>query len=134
MSDTKRKFNDFKAESSEEGQNESPDHASGAPGGVKRQKHKQGKKSTEPPKNINETKKRIRNIERRFRVAQNLPADVKLNMERELVHLKQAVADADEDKKRSKMITKYHMVRFFGTAKPQWSFPSMRSLIFTCRD
>lgn len=117
MSHSKRNFTDFKAESSEDGQTEPRGQALGAHG-AKRQKNKHGKKSTEPPKNINETKRRIRNIERRFRVAQNLPADVRNDMERELIHLKQTVVDAEEDKKRSKMITKYHMVRFFGTQSP----------------
>ncbi|KAI0480857.1 hypothetical protein GGR56DRAFT_627851 [Xylariaceae sp. FL0804] len=57
-------------------------------------------------------KKRVRTIERRFRSGQNMPADVQDNMERELAHHKQALGQRADDKRRNKMITKYHMVRF----------------------
>ncbi|KAK6080356.1 hypothetical protein SCUP234_05297 [Seiridium cupressi] len=116
MSHTKRSFSDFKAESSEDGQSEFHDQAAGS-NAPKRQKSKQGQKAPAPPKNLNETKKRARNIERRFRVAENLPADKRIELERELAHLKQKIADAEDEKKTKKMISKYHMVRFFETKK-----------------
>jgi hypothetical protein len=114
MSNSKRKFADFKAESPEESRSELNGNASGS-NAAKRQKNKQGKKTVAPPKNLNETKRRARNIERRFRVAENLPADKRNDLERELAHLKQKIADAEEEKKTKKMITKYHMLRFYGT-------------------
>lgn len=64
---------------------------------------------------LNETKKRARDIERRFARGDQLPADVQRNLERELVHCKKQIEDLQHKKKRNEMISKYHKVRFFGT-------------------
>ncbi|KAH8205821.1 hypothetical protein TruAng_000097 [Truncatella angustata] len=112
MSKPKRSFSDFKAESSEDGQLGSQEKAF-REHTTKRQKNKQGSKAAPPPKNLNETKKRARNIERRLRIAENLPADIRVNLERELVHLKLKIDDGQEEKKTKKMISKYHMIRFY---------------------
>ncbi len=61
-------------------------------------------------------KKRARNIQRLFQKNQDLPADVRNNMERELAARKAESADKAFHKKRAAMISKYHMVRFFGTS------------------
>lgn len=63
---------------------------------------------------INWLKKRVRTIERRFKAGQNLPANVQNDMERELAHHKQKIVQVSDEKLRKSMISKYHMVRFFG--------------------
>lgn len=59
-------------------------------------------------------KKRVRNIERLLNRNQDLPANVRNDLERELAAHKTSVGDRAFQKKRSAMISKYHMVRFFG--------------------
>lgn len=98
MGDVKRKHSDG-------------DAGSQAP---KRRKNLNGKVSKARPDNINWLKKRARNIERQFRSAQKLPADKRNELERELAHSKQKIQEASNEKQRKQMITKYHMVRFFG--------------------
>ncbi|KAL2022315.1 hypothetical protein VTK56DRAFT_5713 [Thermocarpiscus australiensis] len=63
-------------------------------------------------------KKRARAIERLL-VRDNLkiPADKQNELERELAAHKQRIAEAQAKKERSKMIKKYHMVRFFERKK-----------------
>lgn len=63
---------------------------------------------------LNEVKKRARDIQRRFRKADNMPADIQRNLERELAHCQRSIQDLQHKKKRSEMIGKYHHVRFFG--------------------
>ncbi|KAF4979385.1 hypothetical protein FDECE_18068 [Fusarium decemcellulare] len=62
-------------------------------------------------------KKRTRTIERLLKRNQDLPADVHNNLERELAALRATVSDKAFQKKRSAMISKYHMVRFFERKK-----------------
>lgn len=60
-------------------------------------------------------KKRARAIERLLaHDPEKLPAHKKRELERELAAHKRRIADAQYKKIRSKMISKYHMVRFFG--------------------
>lgn len=108
MTAFKRKFSDAVGEGSGYGS-----------GGFdpKRQKNKYIKKKAKPD-NLNWLKKRVRNIERQFRGAQNLPANKRIDLERELAHHKQKIEEATEDKERKHMISKYHMVRFFGMCDP----------------
>lgn len=61
------------------------------------------------------SKKRSRNIERLLQRKKDLPANVQNDLQRELAALKATVSDKSFQKKRSAMISKYHMVRFFGT-------------------
>lgn len=68
-----------------------------------------------PEQSVNKMKKRVRDIERQFANGVELPADVQQNLERELAHCKRQVEDLQYKKKRNKMISKYHKVRFFGT-------------------
>lgn len=110
MATFKRKFSDAVGEGS--------GYGSGAGGfDPKRQKSKHTRKKAKPD-NLNWLKKRVRNIERQFRGAQNLPANKRIDLERELAHHKQKIEDATEDKERKHMISKYHMVRFFGMCGP----------------
>ncbi|KAL7798422.1 hypothetical protein V8C37DRAFT_367770 [Trichoderma ceciliae] len=62
-------------------------------------------------------KKRIRAIERSLRRNQDMPANVRIDLERELASQKQIMEDKAYRKKRSIMISKYHMVRFFERKK-----------------
>ncbi|KAK0748651.1 hypothetical protein B0T21DRAFT_380431 [Apiosordaria backusii] len=63
-------------------------------------------------------KKRARAIERLLaHDAEKLPAHKKREMERELAAHKRRIADAQYKKNRAKMISKYHMVRFFERKK-----------------
>ncbi|KAG6022856.1 hypothetical protein E4U41_002146 [Claviceps citrina] len=62
-------------------------------------------------------KKRIRNIARLLQRNKDLPANVQNDLQRELAARKAAVADKEFHKKRSAMISKYHMVRFFERKK-----------------
>jgi hypothetical protein len=66
---------------------------------------------------VGRTKRRVRDIERLFKKdGDSLPSHVENNLHRELAAHKQVISAAEKQKRRSKMITKYHMVRFFGTA------------------
>ncbi|KAM5351502.1 hypothetical protein ACJ41O_004225 [Fusarium nematophilum] len=62
-------------------------------------------------------KKRSRTIERLLKRNQDLPANVHNDLERELAALKSTVSDKAFQRKRSAMISKYHMVRFFERKK-----------------
>lgn len=95
----------------------------------KKQKTKPLKRKEE---NISWVKKRARTIERMFqRDSSKLPANVQKDLERELAAHKQRIQDAEFKKRRSKMIGKYHMVRFFGecglstsAVGPAWTVPA----------
>lgn len=73
-------------------------------------------------------KKRARALERLLSLDQTkVPADKLNELQRELAAQKRRIAEATAKKQRSKMIGKYHMVRFFGMSSP---LPSL-SLSFT---
>ncbi|KAI0180937.1 hypothetical protein GGR52DRAFT_522269 [Hypoxylon sp. FL1284] len=78
---------------------------------------KNAKKGQTRPDNLNWVKKRARTIERRFKTGQNMPANVQNELERELAHHQQKIAELADGKKRKAMIKKYHMVRFFERKK-----------------
>ncbi|EXV04141.1 DUF2361 domain protein [Metarhizium robertsii] len=61
------------------------------------------------------SRKRARNIERLLHRKKDLPANVQNDLQRELESHKSTVSDKSFLKRRSAMIAKYHMVRFFGT-------------------
>ncbi|KAK4157229.1 hypothetical protein C8A00DRAFT_40323 [Chaetomidium leptoderma] len=68
--------------------------------------------------NIGAIKKRVRDIERQLaRGNSKLPANKQRDFERELAAHKLRIEDARLKKDRSKMIQKYHMVRFFERKK-----------------
>lgn len=68
---------------------------------------------------LNAIKKRARAIERLLaRDNVKLPSHKQRDLERELAAHKQRIEDARAKKDRSKMIQKYHMVRFFGMPTP----------------
>ncbi|KAM4054712.1 rRNA-processing protein efg1 domain-containing protein [Hirsutella rhossiliensis] len=63
------------------------------------------------------SKKRARNIQRLLQRKQDLPANVVNDLERELEAHKADLDDKAFQRKRSAMIAKYHMVRFFERRK-----------------
>ncbi|KAK4106629.1 hypothetical protein N658DRAFT_415965 [Parathielavia hyrcaniae] len=70
------------------------------------------------PDSLSAIKKRARAIERLLaRDNVKLPANKQNDLERELAAHKQRIADMGFKKERSKMIAKYHMVRFFERKK-----------------
>jgi uncharacterized protein with WD repeat len=113
MSNTKRKFADFARDSARHDAAGADNYGPGATL-PKRQNRQHGRRRIARPDNLNWIKKRARTIERRFRTGQNLPADKENELQRELAHYKQQILDAEDEKRRDKMIKKYHMVRFFG--------------------
>lgn len=66
---------------------------------------------------INPLKARIRSIKRLLEHKENLPADVRLNHERELASCTWQLEEAERERKKSEMIGRYHMVRFFDRQK-----------------
>ncbi|KID80010.1 rRNA-processing protein efg1 [Metarhizium brunneum] len=63
------------------------------------------------------SRKRARNIERLLHRKKDLPANVQNDLQRELESHKSTVSDKSFLKRRSAMIAKYHMVRFFERKK-----------------
>ena len=63
---------------------------------------------------VNAIKKRIRSVTRKLERVEDLPADVRVDDERALAAYQQELAAAEAEKRKQKMIKKYHMVRFFG--------------------
>ncbi|KAF4454590.1 hypothetical protein F53441_2933 [Fusarium austroafricanum] len=81
-------------------------------------KRKQSKSKHRPNEGTSTwAKKRTRTIERLLNRNQELPANVRNDLERELGALKTTVSDKSFQKLRSAMISKYHMVRFFERKK-----------------
>ena len=56
----------------------------------------------------------IRNLERLLRKAESMPADIRMEKERELNHYRLDLSERREREKRGRMVGKYHGVRFFG--------------------
>lgn len=73
------------------------------------------KQQSSKEETIGWVKKRARDIERILqRESSTRPANVQNDLERELAAHKSRIAEEKDRKLRGKMITKYHMVRFFG--------------------
>ncbi|KAL7821502.1 hypothetical protein V8C44DRAFT_10970 [Trichoderma aethiopicum] len=83
----------------------------------KRHKSYAGRKR--PAQEDSGAKKRIRAIERSLRRNQDMPANVRIELERELAAQKQILEEKQYRRKRSAMISKYHHVRFFERKKAQ---------------
>ncbi|GAB7355856.1 hypothetical protein MBLNU459_g6516t1 [Dothideomycetes sp. NU459] len=66
---------------------------------------------------VNPLKSRIRSLERLLKHRENLPADVRLNHERELASCKWELEEAEKGRRKQEFIGKYHMVRFFDRQK-----------------
>ncbi|KKA30217.1 hypothetical protein TD95_001896 [Thielaviopsis punctulata] len=66
---------------------------------------------------LNGMKKRLRTIERKLKRTTEMPATIKNDLQREMGSLKASIASIENKRKRSNMIKKYHMVRFFERQK-----------------
>ena len=77
--------------------------------GVK--KKKTGKSSL---KSASGLRTKIRDIARQLDRAQTMPANIRVDKERELAGYKGDLEKLEEQNHRKKIIGKYHMVRFFG--------------------
>lgn len=88
----------------------SDNHGSSNP----RKRKRPDKKSKPNGESINALKKRVRTIERRFKNGATLPPNVTAELQRELSTCRAVIAEATLKKQRRDMISKYHMVRFFG--------------------
>ncbi|CAL3964718.1 unnamed protein product [Diplocarpon coronariae] len=82
---------------------------------------------------VNAIKKRIRDVSRKLERTENASAEKKLEDERALTAYKQELADAEAEKTRQKMITKYHMVRFFERQKATRQMKKLRKQLLTTR-
>ncbi|PBP26598.1 putative nuclear protein involved in pre-rRNA processing [Diplocarpon rosae] len=80
---------------------------------------------------VNAIKKRIRDVSRKLERTDNASAEKKLEDERALTAYKQELADAEAEKTRQKMITKYHMVRFFERKKASRQLKKLRKQLLT---
>jgi hypothetical protein len=78
------------------------------------------KRKLEPKANpVNPIKSRIRSLNRLLKHKENLPADVRLNHERELKSCEWDLAKAESQQRKKDLIGKYHMVRFFERRKAE---------------
>jgi hypothetical protein len=68
---------------------------------------------------VNPIKSRIRSLNRLLQHKENLPADVRLNHERELKSCEYDLAIAENQQRKKDLIGKYHMVRFFERRKAE---------------
>lgn len=73
-----------------------------------------GKKHNAKEGSVEHARKRSRTIERLFQRNSDLPSEVRRDLETELASLKYNIEKKGFQKRRSAMISKYHMVRFFG--------------------
>lgn len=85
---------------------------------IKRQRRDGKRKGNAKEGSAEYAKKRARTIERLFQSGKDLPGHVRDDLERELATHRATISDKAFQKKRSAMISKYHMVRFFGTSHP----------------
>ena len=63
---------------------------------------------------LNPIKAKIRDVTRLLKRSDDLPPGVRIEKERALAGYRQDLAEAEAEKRRQQMISKYHMVRFFG--------------------
>ncbi|KAF2972142.1 hypothetical protein GQX73_g1451 [Xylaria multiplex] len=126
---SKRKFSEFDTESSAAG--ERHERTTGHQGSKYKKKRDSSK---DKPTSINWLKKRARTIERRLNRKDSLPANVQHDLEKELDHHKQKLDDLADGKKRSNMIRKYHMVRFFERKKADRLAKQIRTQLGTTTD
>ena len=63
---------------------------------------------------VNPIKSKIHDVTRLLQHAEHLPADVRVEKERELEGYKHDLEKIEEEKRKQHLIKRYHMVRFFG--------------------
>lgn len=78
------------------------------------------------PRSVNPIKSKIRDLTRLLDHNDDLPADVRLEKERALAAYKHDLEAALHEKEKQKMISKYHMVRFFERQKATRNLKRLR--------
>ena len=98
-----------------------PSRQAQVPGQAKKRKINPHPKRNLVPKAhpVNPLKARIRSLNRLLQHKENLPADVRLNHERELASCTWELAQAETEQRKKDLIGKYHMVRFFERRKAE---------------
>ena len=96
-----------------------PDHpkSRGPRGAPYQTQHRVQKSKPHPPRSsakrsVNHIKSQIYHLNRQLK--QDLPADIRVEKERALAGYELDLEVAIEERKKQEMISKYHMVRFFG--------------------
>ena len=80
----------------------------------KKRARKNDEHAPRPSTAVNHIKHKIRDLSRTLERSENLPADVRVEKERALAGYKLDLEKTEHEKKKQRMIKKYHMVRFFG--------------------
>ena len=78
------------------------------------------------PRSVNPIKSKIRDLRRLLDHNDDLPADVRLEKERALAGYKHDLEAALHEKEKQKMISRYHMVRFFERQKATRNLKRLR--------
>jgi len=109
---------------------ETPAKAQDSQQGPARKKHKK-KKHKAREGSINWIKKRARTIDRTLgRDESKIPQTRRRELERERLSHQKRIDEAKEKKLRQKMISKYHMVRFFGMSICSTLLPDEPKLVY----
>ena len=74
-------------------------------------------------------KEKIRDLGRLLAHSKNLPVDVRVEKERALAGYRADLEKTNDAKKRNDMISRYHMVRFFGAYTPSPHLSNEPSLV-----
>ncbi|UJO12777.1 rRNA-processing protein efg1 [Fulvia fulva] len=78
-----------------------------------------GKNSFKKAHTVNDLKKTVRNITRLLEKSKDLPANIRVEKERQLQTATRDLQIAEKARKRSEMIGKYHKIRFFDRQKAE---------------
>ncbi|PKS06811.1 hypothetical protein jhhlp_006886 [Lomentospora prolificans] len=113
MASSKRSFSDMSKSDNQ------PNDSKASSRPTKRKRFGAKPKSKSKDGSINALKKRVRTIERLFNKNDDIPGHIRVELERELSAHKASIAEITYRKKRSEMIKKYHMVRFFERQKAE---------------
>ncbi|RKF71207.1 rRNA-processing protein efg1 [Golovinomyces cichoracearum] len=81
------------------------------------------------PSSINAIKKRLRDVNRRLERSDKISAEIRAQDERAREAYQQELAVAEAEKRRQRMIKKYHMVKFFERQKASRKVKKIRKLI-----
>jgi hypothetical protein len=84
-----------------------------------------------PGSGLGQAKKRARSIKRQLTHDIDLPEDVRQDLERELAVHESVIAEHAFQKKRAAMISKYHMVRFFGKFSIRFGAVTRATILIT---
>ncbi|RKF74093.1 rRNA-processing protein efg1 [Golovinomyces cichoracearum] len=83
------------------------------------------------PSSINAIKKRLRDVNRRLERSDKISAEIRAQDERAREAYQQELAVAEAEKRRQRMIKKYHMVKFFERQKASRKVKKIRKLILS---